>query len=87
MPYKNGTPAQADYTAGTAGTVTLTGQGNEMYLCAQTADCYWIADGTATSSTSTYLSADSPIVVPCNHPSTISVIGTATGTLYVIDYV
>lgn len=78
---------QFTYTSGTAGSASLEGQGSELYLCAKTSNCYFEIGGTATSSASTYLPKDSPITIPVQYPSTLSAIGTGSGTMYVIEFI
>jgi hypothetical protein len=78
---------QFTYTAGTAGSTSLAGQGSELYLCATTSNCYFEIGGTATSSASTYLPKDSPIIIPIQAPTTIQAIGTGSGTMYVIEFI
>jgi len=71
---------------GTAASATLTGQASEIYLCSTKA-CLFEFDGTA-SSASTYLPGDAPICIPCNHPSTLGVIQSASaGTLYILEFI
>lgn len=84
--YRNSIDAQGDFTAGTAASVSLEGRAAELYLCAKTANCYFDLKATATAGSATYLPKDSPVVIPCQHPSTVSAIGTASGTIYVIEF-
>ena len=78
---------QFTYTSGTAGSQALVGQGSELYLCAKTTHCYFEIGGTATASASTYLPKDSPILIPVEHPTSVSAIGTGSGTLYIIEFI
>lgn len=86
--YKNAIDRKQAFGA-TAANLTLSGQASEIYLAAKTNDCLFEFDGTA-SSASTWLPKDSPVCIPCNHPTSIGVIqaaSAAAGTLYVIEFI
>ena len=69
---------------------TLTGQAEQIYLCAQV-NTYFTFDATgdivAVTSGCALLSSGQPIILNVNHPTYINALGTSTGFLYIVEFV
>lgn len=82
------TPVQGSFTASTAASITLQAVSTELYLCLRSADGYFRFSSTATSSTAVYIPVDTPVILLMDTETTsLSVLGTASGTAYVQEFV
>lgn len=82
------TPVQGSFTASTAASMTLQAISTELYLCLKTSDGYFRFGTAATAGSAVYLPADTPIILLMDTETTsLSVIGTASGTAYVQEFV
>jgi hypothetical protein len=90
--YLNPIMSSAVVTSGTNSSYhTLSGQAEQILLCSTTTNNgYYISfDSTAAALDTTgafYCPGDYPLLIPCNHPTYINVLGQAVGGVHITEF-
>ena len=83
--------SSAAITSGTNATFhTLGGKAQQIMLCSNSSDNYFYFNLDTTgidTSASQRITGDTPVIFPVNHPTSIAILGAASGIVYITEFV
>jgi hypothetical protein len=92
LDYLNPIMSSAAVTSGTNSTYhTLSGQAEQILLCSTSTDnsFYFSFDSTDPTLDTTgafFCPGEYPLLIPCNHPTYVNILGAASGGVYITEY-